>query len=104
MDVTLPQALGLVTAAGVFFGALGYFRGVRRDSARDSEQKGKDKTALNGLVKDVDRIMDVEMPRLQQIEILTRENAVQIKNLADLEGKRSTSLDRILEHLDKKGP
>jgi|SRR6267142_5885655 len=102
MDVTLPEVVAIVTATGVATHLVNLFWGRARDQRKDAKQEGADKAALNGVVKDMVQIMEVQLPRLQQIEILTRENAVQIKNLADLEGKRSTSLDRILDHLEKK--
>lgn len=114
MDVTLPEVLALVTATGVATHLVNLFWGRARDQRKDAKQEGADKAALNGVVKDMVQIMEVQLPRLQQIEILTRENAVQIKNLAEIESKRSTSTDRMLDGIDtlvgaldrerKKGP
>lgn len=110
MQITLPEAAILVTATGVLVATL-TFLGVRgRTQRADAKQEGLDKAALNGVVRDVARLVEVEMPRLQRIEILTRENALQIKGLAELESKRSTSVERMLngvqtivDHLEKKG-
>lgn len=110
MALTNAETAVLVAATGVFFTVLTYLgmrrRDLRAESKADTDkarQEGVDKASLNGVVEDMARIMTTELPRLQRIEILTETNAVQIKSLAELEKKRSDSLERILDHLEKKG-